>query len=381
MKLLPFAVGLAFASSFVSASSFSQKVDSLFDSVDKNTMPGCSVGVIEKGKLIHKRGYGSANLELNIPLDGSHVHRTGSVSKQFTALAVLLLVEEGKIALTDDIRKHLPDLRDYGSKISINAMLGHFSGMADYDFISGGSGGEVDKGMNLKSVAGGPFRLGNEDYLTINEFYDVVKQAQLRHEPNTKWTYSNLAYFLLSMLVEEVSGETIREYADKRIFKPLEMHNTFFSDNPIEIVKNRASGYKPNDEGNYDTDMTNLFWVGDGGIHTTVEDMLKWDQNFYSPKIGKTPQKLLKLFNTPNSDMETMRGGVYANGQMISEMLGKKSFSHGGGWLGVRTFYQRFPDEQFSTVILCNDTAQKPWEHAQKIAEFYFNGTTKTTKK
>lgn len=355
----------------LSANDFSKQVDGLFSSIDSSKQPGCSVGVIEKGKLIHKAGYGSANMELSVSLDGSHVHRVGSVSKQFTAMAVLLLAEEGKVNLEEDIRKYLPELRNYGTKISTNSMLGHFSGMADYDFISGGDRGVVDKGLNLKSVAGGPFRLGNEDYLTIKEFYDVVKKAQLRHQPNKKWDYSNLAYFLLSMLVEEVSGESLRDYADKRIFKPLEMKNTFFSDKPTEIVMNRASGYKPAKEGGYVTDMTNLFWVGDGGLHTNIEDMLKWDRNFYNPIIGKNPKQLIELFNKPNSDYDA-RGGLYANGQMITEKDDRKSFAHGGGWLGVLTYYERFPKHQFSTVVFCNTTDQKPWEYAKKIADLYF---------
>ncbi len=351
--------------------SFAQQVDEVFSHIDTAKQPGCSVGVFEDGQIIHKAGYGLANMELNIPLDGSHVHRIGSVSKQFTAMSVLLLAEEGKINLEDDIRLHLPELRDYGVKITINSMLGHFSGMADYDFISGGNRGEVKDGVNLKSVAGGPFRIGNEDYLTIQEFYDVVKQAKLRHQPFEKFNYSNLAYFLLSMLIEEVSGESLREYAHKRIFKPLEMNNTFFSDDPVEIVSNRASGYRKTEDGRYVTDMTNLFWVGDGGLHTNVEDMFKWDQNFYHPKVGKNPQQLLKLFNQPNSDFDN-DGVLYANGQFIDDFMGRNTFTHSGGWLGVLTNYQRFPDDKFSTVVLCNTTEYGPGELARRIAKIRF---------
>ncbi|MDO6428909.1 serine hydrolase domain-containing protein [Thalassotalea sp. 1_MG-2023] len=364
-------VGSLLTSTDSFSNEFSEKVDTLFSTNIQKDAPGCSVGVIKDGTFIHKAGYGLANMELDVALSGDNVHRIASVSKQFTAMAVLLLAEEGKIDLEEDIRTYLPSLKNYGEKITINSMLGHFSGMADYDFISGGERGDVENGLNIHSVAGGPFRLGNEDYLTIEEFYDLVKQVPLRHAPNEKWDYSNLAYFLLSMLVEEVSGESLRQYADKRIFKPLGMTNTFFSDNPTEIVKNRASGYKPTEEGGYITDMTNLFWVGDGGLHTTVSDMLKWDQNFYNPKVGKKPAKLLELLNKPNSNFDK-RGMLYANGQMIVESNGRKSFSHGGGWLGVRTFYERFPADRFSTIILCNDSSQNPREYAKQIAKAYF---------
>ena len=256
--------------SLAGADDFNDSVDVIFAQIDADTDPGCNVGVIARSELIHRSGYGLANLELDVPLDGTQVHRIGSVSKQFTAFAVLLLAEEGKVDLAEDIRMYLPELRSYGYPVSINAVLGHVAGMADYDYVSGGEDSPIEGGLNLTSVAGGPFRLGNEDYLNIQEFFDVVKQIPLRQAPNESYRYSNLGYFLLSMLVEEVSGESLREYAARQIFEPLGMSNTFFSDDPVEIVKNRASGYRP-EAGGYVTDMTNLFWVGDGGLHTNVD--------------------------------------------------------------------------------------------------------------
>ena len=124
------------------------------------------------------------------------------------------------------------------------------------------------------------------------------------------------------------------------------------------------------------TKFPNLFWVGDGGLHTSVDDMLLWDQNFYTPKVGKEPKKLLALFNKPNSDFDA-RGGKYANGQMITDNSGRASYAHGGGWLGVLTYYERFPEEEFSTVIFCNTTDQKPWVYAKQIAELYFSAEEK----
>ncbi len=367
------ALSLLFACSVSFADEFNTQVDFIFSSMNNGREPGCSVGVIENGLLIHKSGYGLANLELGIELGGDNVHRMGSVSKQFTAMAVLLLWEEKKVNLEEDIRTYLPELRNYGERVTVNSMLGHFSGMADYDYITGGKKGIVDGGLNIRSVAGGPFRLGNEDYLTIEEFYDVVKEAGLRRPPNTQWEYSNLAYFLLSMLVEEVSGESLREYAKSRIFEPLEMTNTFFSDEPTEIVNNRASGYIPSPDGNgYVIDMTNLFWVGDGGLHTTVEDMAKWDKNFYEPKVGLDPIQLLQLFNSPNSDFDDS-GHLYANGQFITEKGRRKSFSHSGNWLGTSTHYARFPNEQFSTIVLCNDASLSARYLSRRIADVYFN--------
>lgn len=303
------------------ASEFNDGVDRIFASiVDKDT-PGCNVGAIKDGRFIHKAGYGLANLELDVPMDGSQVHRMASVSKQFTAMAVLLLAEEGKIDLDADIRTYLKDLREYGEEVTVRSMLGHYSGMGDYDLIAGSFEGEKAKGsIDLKSVAGGDFRLGNEDYLTISEFFNLVKKVPLALKPNQKFQYSNLAYFLLSMLVEEVSGKTLREYSADKIFKPLGMNYTFFSDDPVEIIKNRASGYSKNEDGNYINNMTNLFWVGDGGLHTNLEDLLKWDQNFYTPKLGKNPSKLMQQMNTQNS-RHSSNNFTYANGQFVGKTL------------------------------------------------------------
>lgn len=325
------------------------KIDVIFSGIAEGA-PGCSVGVIKNGKLVHQEGYGLANLELDVSLDGSHIHRVASISKQFTAMAVLLLADEGKISLLGDIREYLPELRDYGSEVTINAMLGHVAGMGDYDFIDNLD--DVDA-MKLRSSAGNRFRLGNEDYLTISEFYDYVKTVPLRHAPEQKWRYSNYAYFLLSMLVEKVSGESLRDYAERRIFKPLDMTNTFFSDQPTEVVKGRASGYRPIEEGGYITSMTNLFWVGDGGLHTNIEDMVKWDNYFYNPSLGNEPAKLLTQFLIPNSEIRHERF-EYANGQMVIESNLGRVYAHSGGWLGTTAHYERIPEKAYSSVVFCN---------------------------
>ena len=373
IKPLAYALGILLsASSTAAPDNFSTKVDDFFSHIDSDNAPGCAVGVIEKGEWLHKAGYGLANMEHHVPITSSSIFRVGSVSKQFTAMAVLVLAEEGKIDLQEDIRVYLPELRDYGHKISVNAMLGHFAGMADYDFIAGSYEGPAsEKKVNLNSAAGGPFRLGNEDYLTILEFYDIVKTVELRHEPNQKANYSNLAYFLLSMLVEEVSGKSLREYAHDKMFKPLGMSKTFFSDNPVEIIERRASGYKPLKDGDYVTDMTNLFWVGDGGLHSSIDEFMKWDQSFYKPVVGKDPQGLMEQMNTPNSDFE-FAGGLYANGQAVGEMMGRPGYMHTGGWLGTSAFYARFPKDQLSVVIFCNNAEARPMVQAKQIVDLYF---------
>ncbi len=314
--------------------------------------PGCSVGIIQDNKYIFKKSYGLANIEHQVPLSSTSVFRMASVSKQFTALAVLLLADDGVINLNDDIRTYLPDLHDYGVKVTINSMLGHFSGMADYDTLN------KLLPKPLLSAAGGPFRIGDEDYLNNQEYYQVIKSLPLVNEPNQKQGYSNFAYYLLSVLVEKASGLSLREFSDKRIFKPLGMRNTFFADDMREIILNRAEGYRTFNETNIKglkRYMTNLYSVGDGGLHTTIDDMLIWDNHFYFPKLGKNPKKLMEQMNTANGpypDVDEAKW-YYANGQYTDG----RYFFHNGGWMGTSTSYIRRPDTNTSVVTMCNSSS------------------------
>jgi CubicO group peptidase (beta-lactamase class C family) len=331
-------------------------LESEMDKIAKSNIttngPGCSVGIIQDTKFIFKKSYGFANVEHQVPLSSSSVFRMASVSKQFTALAVLLLADDGVINLNDDIRAYLPDLHDYGVKVTINSMLGHFSGMADYDTL------QKLLPKPLLSAAGGPFRLGDEDYLTNQEYYEVIKSLPLAQEPNQKQGYSNFAYYLLSVLVEKASGLSLRKFSDKHIFKPLGMHNTFFADDMREIIPNRADGYRTFNEANINglkRYMTNLFSVGDGGLHTTIDDMLIWDNHFYSPKLGKNPKKLMEQMNTANGpypDVDEAKW-YYANGQYTDG----RYFFHNGGWMGTSTSYVRRPDTNASVIAMCNSSS------------------------
>ncbi|KZN50818.1 serine hydrolase domain-containing protein [Pseudoalteromonas luteoviolacea] len=311
--------------------------------------PGCSVGIIKNQQFLFKKSYGLANIEHQVPLSSISVFRMASVSKQFTGFSVLLLAEAGKINLDDDIRKHLPDLKDFGAKVTINSMLGHVSGMADYDTLKS----LLPK--PLLSSAGGPFRLGDEDYLTKDEYYDVIKSLPLEHKPDTQQAYSNFAYFLLSELVAKVSGMSMREYTTKHMFEPLGMHNTFFADDMREIVLNRAQGYRTFKDNVLKHYETNIFVVGDGGLYTTLEDMLIWDNHFYIPKLGAAPNKLMAQFNTPNSQHTYENNGItfYANGQYIEPNY----TLHNGGWMGTSTSYIRRHKEQVAFICMCNSSS------------------------
>ena len=247
---------------------FSSKVDLIFESItDKNTA-GCSIGVIKSGEFIHRAGYGMANLEHNIPNTTDTVFRIGSVSKQFTAMAIALLEEQGVIDINTSIHDYIEDLIPYKDVVTINHLVHHFSGLGDYEYS--------DYPGRFINAVDEEFRWGNEDYMSNEEIYSLFKTLPLIMQPETKFWYSNLGYGLLTIIIENTTGMSLRQYAESQIFTPLNMKNTFFNDNVNLIVKNRADGYSTDEDypGQYIINMTNLSNVGDGGVYTTINDFI-----------------------------------------------------------------------------------------------------------
>jgi CubicO group peptidase (beta-lactamase class C family) len=340
----------------------SKAIDTVFAGIDTAGQPGCVAGVIHNGEYIHKSGYGLANLEYGIPLTSQSIFRTGSVGKQFTAMSIAILAERGDLDLDADVHEYLPDLMDYGHEVTVRQMVHHISGMGDYDH-------EV-----FSKPDGSEFRFGNEDFWTIDEFYQAVAQAGLVHEPGSKYQYSNLAYFLLSQVVESVSGQTLRQFAAEEIFGRLGMDDTRFNDNVNQIVTNRADGYRLMDDGSWEIFMTNLSWVGDGGVYTNLDDFLKWDQNFYNNKLGKGGDSLVKTVTTPHPDTieytdEGPRNAHYAFGLRVDEVNGEFMIGHTGGWVAFSTVYNRYPDLNLSVVVFCNSTDASGPELGAKVGE------------
>lgn len=354
--------GLMICSS--AAADLGKSIDSVFASVDRTDGPGCAAGVIHNGDYIHKAGYGMANLEYDMPITSKTVFRTGSLSKQFTAMAIAILAERGDLDLDADVHEYLPDLMDYSHNVTIRQMVHHIAGMGDYDHEA------------LKRVDGSEFRFGNEDYAAIREFYEMVTHADLIHEPGSRYEYSNLAYFLLGQVVESVSGKTLREFAEEEMFARLEMDDTLFNDNVNQPVPNRADGYRLMDDGSYEIFMTNLSWVGDGGVYTNLDDFINWDRNFYDNKLGKGGSSLIEMVTTPHPDTiaytdDGPRNVNYAFGLRVNEVHGEYVIGHTGGWVAYSTVYQRFPDLSLSVVVFCNDaeaSASKLGDQVAKIA-------------
>ncbi|MHA2284218.1 MAG: serine hydrolase domain-containing protein [Promethearchaeota archaeon] len=337
----------------INPNSIKETVDKLFANWDKPDTPGCAIGIIQDGKFLYKRGYGMANLEHDIPLSTKSVFRIASTSKQFTAMSAALLAEQGKLSLDDNIRKHLPEIPEYSHPLTIRHLMHHTSGLRDYLVL-----------MDLKGIR-------DADYYTDEDSIQmIIRQKELNFQPGEEYLYCNSGYFLLSVIVKRASGQSLREYAKENIFEPLGMKDTHFHDDHTLIVKNRASGYSPLDDGGYRIDMTTLDMVGDGGIFTTVEDLFLWDQNFYINKLGKGGESLIQQILTRG----TLNNGKlidYALGLFHKEYRGLKMVSHGGAFGGFRAEMIRFPDQKFTVICLANLGTIDPSSLALKVSDIY----------
>ena len=330
-----------------------RQVDEVFIESEGMDVPGMALGIIKDGRLIYARGYGSANLEHDVPITTRTVFRTGSIGKQFTAMCIAILAERGEISLDDDIRKYLPEMQEYDRPVTIRHLIHHTSGLRGY--------------LVLQGLAG---RVGDY-FFTTQEGIDLLsRQKQLNFSPGEKYVYSNSGYFLLGEIVSRVSGVTLREFAKKNIFEPLGMNDTHIHDDRNRVVRNRATGYAPIGEGKYRIDMTQLEIVGDGSVFTTIEDFSKWDQNFYENRLGNGTQDLIKMVLTPGklNNGEEIR---YAFGLYKDTYRGVRRVSHSGSYKGYFAEYTRFPDLRFSVVIFTNTNAIDPDPLAVKVTEIY----------
>ena len=376
-KLSLIVILISFASLSVNAnmSDLSKKIDLLFD--DRSQKPGCAVGLIENGEYIHSKGYGLANLEHEIPIGMDTIFRIGSVSKQFTTMAIAILEEKDELSFEDEMKVHIPDLVDYGEKVTINHMIHHYSGLGDYEYM--------DYPGRFKNALGEEFRWGNEDYLTNKEFHDLIKTLPLIRKPEKKFHYSNTGYVLLALVAENASGMSLREFAEKEIFKPLGMNNSFFNDDVNLPFKNRADAYTPIDDESdkYKINVTNLSWVGDGGVYTSLNDFIKWDENFYENTLSMGGQSLIQTMEmtfeetkvskkNQKMDKEKENENTYAFAQNLAYYNGYKRWSHSGSWVGWLAHYTRFPELRFSTVVFCNTNEIDATIISDKVVDIYF---------
>lgn len=333
-------------------------VDEVFADLSKPGSPGCALAVYSQGKIIYAKGYGLANLEENVPITPQSVFDIGSTSKQFTAASILLLQEQGKLSVSDDIRKFIPELPDYGEKITILHLLNHTSGLRDYLTL-------MDlAGFNMDGVT------TDEDALQI-----VIRQKALNFAPGSDWLYSNTGFFFLSVIVKRASGKSLREFAAENVFAPLGMIHTQFRDDHASLIPNRALAYDPREKASgYTLDVSYFEQTGDGAVHTSVEDLQKWDENSYSGQVGgKELPRALQEKGKLNS------GKVldYAKGLFVKDYRGLAAVRHGGSWGGYRAELLRFPEQHWSVACLCNLGTANPSERADRVADIYLGSLMK----
>ncbi|HYW12659.1 MAG TPA: serine hydrolase domain-containing protein [Longimicrobium sp.] len=327
------------------------RVDSLFAAYDRQDSPGCAVGVYRDGAIAYARGYGMADLERRVPITPHTVFDLGSTSKQITAASVILLAQEGKLSLDDDVRRWVPELPVYQRPITLRHLLNHTSGLRDYIGLLAMGGARMDDVTT------------EEDALAA-----IARQRELNFAPGDEHLYSNSGYFLLSVVAERAGGKPLRELARERIFAPLGMARTHVLRGYDDVVPDRALAYAPLPAGGYRADMPRWLQTGDGAVFSTVEELLLWDRNFYESAVGG-PGLLAELH--AKGRLASGRELDYASGLMVSRTRGLPTVMHGGAWGGYRAELMRFPGERFSVAVLCNVATSDPTRLARGVAEIY----------
>ena len=333
--------------------SLADKVDALFAEWDRPDSPGCALAVIRDGQVVYARGYGLADLEHDVPITPQTVFYIGSTSKQFVAACVLLLEEQGKLSLDDDLRRFVPEFPQYDRPITLRHLIHHTSGIRDY--------------LTLWSLTGRSYL----DDLPEQAVLDLIcRQKELNFSPGEKFLYSNSCYFLLAVVVERASGKSLREFAQEQIFEPLGMNHSHFHDDNQHLIKNRAFGYLRREDGTFGNLIMRFDLVGSGGLYTTVEDLARWDRNFYDNRLGRSgPQFIERMLQ--NGRLHNGEEVDYAFALRHGTYRGAKTVSHGGALGGYRAQLLRFPEHRLSVAILSNLASFNPTAMARKVADLY----------
>ena len=325
-------------------------VDAIFSKWTSAT-PGCAVGVSVGGKPELMKAYGMADLEHDVPNTPDTVFESGSVAKQFTAMAIMLLVEDGRLSLDDLVRKHIPEVPDYGVPLTIRHMLTHTSGLRDWGSIAG--------------IAGAPRT--SREYTHAHVLDIVSRQKSLNFSPGTQWSYSNTGFNLAAIIVDRVSGMPFAEFSRRRIFEPLGMTATKWRDNHQQIVKGRAIAYATA-PGGYHIEMPFENVHGNGGLLTTISDLLKWNENFVEPVVG-TAKTISQMASVGKySDGRPLDYGL---GLYVRPLDGVANVYHSGSTAGYRAHLNRFPQQQLSVAVLCNSSDGNATNAANDVSRLY----------
>lgn len=333
------------------------RADSVFERFDRTSSPGCALGVYQDGKIQYARGYGMASLEHGVALTPRSVLDVGSISKQFTAMAILMLQKEGKLSLDDPIRKYIPEMPAYADKITLRRALSQTSGLRDLYTMMGQTG-----------------RTFEGD--TIDALRVITRSAEPNYEPGARYLYTNSGWILAAQIVYRLTGKTLAQFGQERIFAPLGMHDTRYLADARTVIPNGAEGYAPQPGGGFRLARSTYDGaiVGAGAVHTSVEDFGRWLNNYDSATVGG--RDILETMTTATTlnDGSPARSGstqAYAVGLNVGTLRGLRVVSHGGSWAGYRGHFLRFPDQRFAVATFCNLTTSGPDSLARKVAGIY----------
>jgi len=326
----------------------SPSTEAVFAKFEGGVQPGCAVGVIRGGELVHAAGYGFADIEQGMRIDADTVFNIASTSKQFTAFALLLLARDGELSLDDSVRRYVPELPGYTDAVSLRQLVHHTGGLRSY--------------IELLLLSGRAFgeRTTREDAFAV-----IARQRGFDDVPGHAFAYSNTGYFLMSLVIERVSGQSLADFSNANIFSPLGMISTSIVDRYPADIARLARGYSVSQAG---ASIGESAWeqTGDGQVHTSVRDLALWDANFYAPRVGDGA-----IID------EMQRSGVlhdghavgYGGGLFLSTRSGLTTVSHGGGWAGYRSELLRFPERQLSVIVLSNRDDVDACALVQKVAQ------------
>jgi len=340
------------------------RTDSVFRAFDRSDGPGCAVGVFRDGAVRYARGYGMANLELGVAISPHTVFDVGSVSKQFTAMSILLLQQEGKLNVDESVRKYIPELPAYADQITLRQLLSHTSGIRDH--------------FGLLEIAGRDFD-GTAD--TLDYLRYITRSAAPNFEPGTRYLYSNSGFVLLSQIVYRVSGMPLSRFAAERIFAPLDMRDTRFQDDHALVIPHRATAYMPS--GDHWAIRMSQFdnMAGAGGLHTSVEDFQKWMRNYDSAVVGG--RDIVTAMTTATKLKNDSLAGTppeswYGLGIGTGTWRGLAVNSHTGVWGGYRAAFLRFPNNNLAVATFCNFTTAGSDTLAEKVASVWLGNALMT---
>jgi CubicO group peptidase (beta-lactamase class C family) len=349
MRRLILGLAMSLIAANIQAQVRPEHVDRIFAQWDRPDSPGCALGVIKDGQFVYQRGYGMANLDYAIPNGPSMVYYVGSVSKQFTAAAIALLAQDGRIRLDDPVSKYLPEVAHLPA-MTIRQLVHHTGGVRDIYVLMSLAG------IRMEDVLPEPDAIGL-----------IARQKGLNFTPGSDYLYSNSGYLFLAQIIKRVTGHSLRVFADERIFRPLGMSQTHFHDEPSHVLKNRVVSYAPDGDQYRISYLSNFDKIGAGGLYTTLGDLLKWDENFYRNRLGP---HFLETIHTQGTlvNGETL---PYAFGLQIGQYRGLKTVRHSGSLMGFKADLVRFPDQRFSIATLCNLENINPTVLNDQVADLY----------